>query len=89
MNRKNIENLQIFRKVFFVFSFFMLTLKIFAVDFGGLLTNNSSIKSYGSGDFKLDQKNSALLWFRTPFDKSGELHSPSQFACRQQYFCTY
>ena len=78
MNRKNIENLQIFRKVFFVFSFFMLTLKIFAVDFGGLLTNNSSIKSYGSGDFKLDQKNSALLWFRTPFDKSGENYFASE-----------
>lgn len=44
----------------------------FAFDFGGLLTNDSAYKTDSEGDFNLVQQNSASLWARQNFDKSGE-----------------
>lgn len=72
MTRKNIGILPAGRKSFLISVLFVLSINVFAFDFGGLITNNSSLKSHGGGDFKFDQKNSASTWFRVPFDKSGE-----------------
>ena len=43
-----------------------------ALDFGGLLTNDSAFQTYFDEKFKLDQKNSVSLWARQNFDKAGE-----------------
>lgn len=43
----------------------------FAVDFGGLLNNTTIIKTNKKHDFKLDQKDSASVWFKTVFDETG------------------
>lgn len=43
-----------------------------ALDFGGLLTNESAFQTYFDEKFKLDQKNSVSLWARQNFDKTGE-----------------
>ena len=42
---------------------------LFAVDFGGVLTNNSTLKNAQEGSsLKLNQKNSLSLWLKLPFD---------------------
>ena len=43
-----------------------------AFDFGGLLTNDSVIKTCSDDNFRLDQKNSASLWIKTPFSEDGQ-----------------
>lgn len=55
-----------------VSSVFFFSPAVFAIDFGGIISNDSSLQSYGKDELKLDQKNSASLWLRTPFDKTGE-----------------
>lgn len=42
-----------------------------AVDFGGLLGNDTIIKTNIDKDFKLDQKNFASLWFKQAFGQTG------------------
>ncbi len=70
------------RKIRFAFfAWFLLVsgFSVFAFDFGGLVTNSSSFGKYGGSDFELDQKNSASVWFRAPFEKSGENHFAMEF----------
>lgn len=55
-----------------VSSAFFFSPAVFAIDFGGIISNDSSLQSYGKDELKLDQKNSASFWLRTPFDKTGE-----------------
>ncbi len=45
---------------------------VFAFDFGGLLTNDSGLKSNEKNNFNLDQKASLSLWARQNFDKNAE-----------------
>lgn len=44
----------------------------FALDFGGIVTNDTSYQTYRDNKFYFDQRNSLSLWLRAPFDKSGE-----------------
>ena len=66
-------------------SFLALTLvlfsfvKIFAFDFGGLLINDSIIKSNSEQDLKLDQKDTAEFWIRTPFSNDGNSYFIAEF----------
>lgn len=52
---------------------------IFALDFGGLLTNDSIIKTNYDQNFKLDQKNSAAMWFKQALNKDGSNYFISEF----------
>ncbi|MCR5494992.1 MAG: hypothetical protein K6F15_05085 [Treponema sp.] len=54
----------------FVLGIFSLS-GLSALDFGGLVTNDSIIKTNFDQNFKLDQKNSASLWFKQAFDQAG------------------
>lgn len=70
------------RKIRFAFfAWFLLVsgFSVFAFDFGGLVTNSSSFGKSGESDFELDQKNSASVWIRAPFEKSGENHFAMEF----------
>lgn len=42
----------------------------FAMDFGGLLNNTSTIKTNSEQNFKLDQRDTGSLWIKTVFDES-------------------
>lgn len=68
-----------FRGAFFAFFAVALCFDSFAFDFGALVKNDSSFEDYGKNDFELNQKNSASVWFRAPFEKSGENHFAAEF----------
>ena len=55
----------------FVLAAMLISNAVFAVDFGGLLNNLTTIKTNKDQNFKLDQKDSASLWFKTVFDETG------------------
>ena len=78
MTKKNVKFLPVNHKFFLFSLLFVFSFKVSALDFGGLLTNNSSLKNRGNKDFKLDQKNSASFWLRAPFDMSGEIYFASE-----------
>lgn len=68
-----------FRPVIFAFFALVSGFNSFAFDFGALVKNNSSFEDCGKNDFKLNQKNSASVWVRVPFEKSGENHFAAEF----------
>lgn len=53
---------------------FSLAAAAFAVDFGGELRNNTSIKGNSFSELKLDQVNDLSLWAKVPFTKSGNMY---------------
>lgn len=62
-----------FIKRFFVLSFALcFSFAAFAVDFGGLATNRSTLEKFNKLNPQLNQKNSLSVWIRQNFDKSGE-----------------
>ena len=79
MIEKNAGFAKKFRRV--VFAFFALAsgFSCFAFDFGALVKNDSALEDCGKNDFKLNQKNSASVWVRAPFEKSGENHFAAEF----------
>ncbi len=68
-----------FRFLFFLGVAFLSAFDIFAFDFGGILKNTSAFESNENNDFKLNQKNSASVWLRAPFDKSGKNYFATDF----------
>ncbi len=48
------------------------TASVWAIETGGLITNNSSFKTNSEQDFKLDQVNRASLWLRAPISADGK-----------------
>ncbi len=71
---KNIACCKFSNLKFFVVFFALLVFSssIFAFDYGGILTNDSALKTDSKNKINLDQKNSASLWTRQNFDKDGE-----------------
>ena len=64
-----------------------------AVDFGGMITNDSkftNVAGYGNGFGKLalNQKNAASLWLRTPFNQKGTTYFTAEglFQWERKYF---
>lgn len=54
-----------------ILSLFLICSSLFAFDFGGLLSNKTSLETYEK-KFNFNQENSISLWARQNFNKSGE-----------------
>lgn len=79
MIEKNAGFAKKFRRVVFAFFAMASGFSCFAFDFGALVKNDSALEDCGKNDFKLNQKNSASVWVRAPFEKSGENHFAAEF----------
>lgn len=55
-----------------IFNICVFSSSVFAFDFGGILSNDSSFQTFSEGKFYFDQKNSISLWARQNFNKAGE-----------------
>lgn len=68
-----------FRFLFFLGVAFATVFNVFGFDFGGIVKNTSAFETNENDDFKLNQKNSASVWLRAPFDKSGKNYFAADF----------
>ena len=60
------------KNVFAVISALAIAQSVFALETGGLLTNDSKfLNAEKDGSLKLDQKNGINLWFRNPVSQDG------------------
>ena len=60
------------KNVFAVISALAIVQSVFALETGGLLTNDSKfLNAERDGSLKLDQKNGINLWFRNPVSQDG------------------
>lgn len=66
-------NITIIKKIFSVLTVSFLATSAFSVEWGGLLDNDSTVKGnkFSSDALVFDQKDTASLWIRTPFDEEG------------------
>ena len=58
---------------------------LFAVDYGGLITSDSSFKQNGSQDFVFAEQMDASAYLKVPFTKDGNTLLSAEFAYRLQY----
>ena len=62
-----------------------ISTNIFAIDFGGLISSDSSFDKQGSDDFVFTEKLDSSAYIKIPFSKDGKISLASEFLYRFQY----
>ncbi len=66
-------NIMTLKKIFSVLTVSFLAASAFSVEWGGLISDDSTVEGnkFSKTDLSLDQKNTASLWIRAPFNEDG------------------